>query len=146
MKDELRDKLSVCGLDCARCADYENGEIRILSARLADLLRGYERVAGLKSMKNPQFNNYPIFLEFLKHFTQASCGGCRSENLRCPIECHAKTCPQQKGIDFCFECNDYPCDNQFEGKTRERWLERNNRMKETGVDSYYLEQSNLPRY
>lgn len=56
--------------------------------------------------------------------------GCRSDNLRCPIECHAKTCHRQHGMDFCFECNEYPCDKQFEGKTREKWLERNNRMRE----------------
>lgn len=146
MNSEFKDKLAVCGLDCARCADYENGEIKFLSARLADLLSGYERVASLKSEQNPLFNDYPIFLKFLKHFTQASCGGCRSKNLRCPIECHAKTCSQQKGVDFCFECSEYPCDKQFEGKTRDRWLKRNNRMKAIGIENYYLEQSKLPRY
>ena len=146
MNSETRNELAVCGLDCTRCVDYENDEIRSLSARLVDLLRGYERVASLKSVNNPLFNEYPIFLEFLQHFAQGACGGCRSDNLRCPIECHAKTCHRQLGVDFCFECNEYPCDKQFEGKTRERWLERNNRMKEIGVENYYLEQSKLPRY
>ncbi|MBP2656059.1 MAG: hypothetical protein H6Q73_3628 [Firmicutes bacterium] len=146
MNDEVRTKLSVCGLDCTRCVDYENGEIKSLSARLADLLSGYERVAKLKSVNNPFFKEYPLFLEFLHHFTQGSCGGCRSDNLRCPIECNAKTCHRQHRVDFCFECKEYPCDTQFEGKTRERWLERNNRMKEIGVKNYYLEQSKLSRY
>lgn len=48
MNNDVKDKLAVCGLDCTRCADYENGEIKILSTRLTGLLRGYERVASLK--------------------------------------------------------------------------------------------------
>jgi len=40
---------------------------------------------------------------------------------------------RQHGVDFCFECNEYPCDKQFEGRTREKWLERNNRMKKIGL-------------
>lgn len=43
MNRETRTELAVCGLDCTRCADYENGEIKSLSVRLAYLLRGYER-------------------------------------------------------------------------------------------------------
>ncbi|EHQ89198.1 hypothetical protein [Desulfosporosinus youngiae] len=50
------------------------------------------------------------------------------------------------GLD-CTRCADYEnCGKQFEGETRERWLERNNRINEVGVGNYYLEQSKLPRY
>lgn len=49
-KGEVIGKLSVCGLDCSRCADYENGEIRSLSSKLSELLNGYERVAKMKSL------------------------------------------------------------------------------------------------
>jgi hypothetical protein len=146
MNNEIKTELSVCGLDCKRCADYENSEIKSLSSQLAKLLEGYERVAAMKSEKNTLFNGYPIFLEILQHFAKGACGGCRSENLQCPVECFAKTCNRQRGVDFCFECSEYPCDKQFEGKTRQRWLERNNRMKETGAENYYMEQSKLPRY
>lgn len=42
-------KLAACGLDCRRCADYKNGEIRELSVRLSGLLKGYERMAKIRS-------------------------------------------------------------------------------------------------
>ncbi|TEB12201.1 DUF3795 domain-containing protein [Pelotomaculum propionicicum] len=89
---------------------------------------------------------YSQFEEILKNFSRASCGGCRSENVQCPIICEAKTCYREKGIDFCFQCGEYPCEKQFSGRLRERWKEKNDRMKEIGVVEFYYEQKNLPRY
>lgn len=145
-KREVIGKLSVCGLDCSRCADYENGEIKTLSSKLSELLSGYERLAKMKAENNPVFNGYPEFDGILSHLAKGSCGGCRSENVKCPLECRAKTCGKEGKIDFCFECEEFPCAEQFEGKLRERWIERNMRMKEVGVENYYIEQGKLPRY
>lgn len=145
-KCEIMGKLSVCGLDCSRCADYEKGEIKDLSAKLFDLLKGYERVAKMKAENDSVFTGYPEFVDILSHFAQGTCGGCRSAKVKCPLECRAKTCGQEGKIDFCFECEQFPCQEQFAGKLRERWIQRNIRMKEIGVENYYHEQSKLPRY
>lgn len=144
--DQVVKRLAPCGLDCSRCADYESGEIRELSLKLAQLLAGYGRVAKMKEDKNPIFSSYPQFEEILSSFSRASCGGCRSGALKCPIECHAKTCFKEKGVDFCFQCDEYPCDKQFTGGLRERWKTINNRMKEIGAVEYYQEQARQPRY
>lgn len=139
--------LAPCGLDCGRCADYEHGEIKRLSAKFLQALgNNYARVAHMKSGSKEEFKNYVHFEEILTTFSQSSCSGCRGENILCPIECAAKTCTRDKGIDFCFQCTDYPCDNQFSGKLRERWISINNRMKEIGVIEYYFEQLKSPRY
>jgi len=144
--DEVLKHLSTCGLDCTRCADFEHGEIKQLSSKLAHLLANYGRVAKMKVEKNPIFSGYAQFEEILNSFSMASCGGCRSERVQCPIVCEAKTCHREKGIDFCFQCGEYPCEKQFSGRLRERWKEKNDRMKETGVVDFYYEQKNLPRY
>lgn len=144
--NQVVQKIAACGLDCSRCADYEDGEVKSLSARLGELLNGYERLVKIKSKTNPAFEGYPQFKEILNIFAQAACSGCRSDNIKCPITCYAKTCHKEKKVDFCFQCNEYPCDRQFEGKLRERWIEKNNRMKEIGVENFYIEQSKLPRY
>ncbi|ATW25089.1 DUF3795 domain-containing protein [Candidatus Formimonas warabiya] len=143
---EIVNKIAACGLDCSRCADYENGEIKKLSRRLQGLLKGYERLALIKAKTNPAFEGFKDFQELLNIFAGASCGGCSSQNVKCPIDCHAKTCHKEKKVDFCFQCDEYPCERQFEGKMRERWMERNNRMREIGVERYYEEQSKMPRY
>lgn len=139
--------LAPCGLDCARCADYEHGEIKSLSAKLSQALgNNYARVAQMKSDNKEAFKNYAHFEEILSAFLQASCSGCRGDNVLCPIECTAKTCARERNIDFCFQCADYPCEVQFSGRLRERWIKINNRMKEIGVVDYYFEQLKSPRY
>lgn len=145
-KSEVIQKLSVCGLDCSRCADYENGEIRNLSSKLSELLNGYERLAKMKAENAPIFNGYPEFIKILSHFAEGTCGGCRSDNVKCPLDCQAKICRAERSINFCFECDEFPCDKQFQGKLRERWIERNNRMKEIGVENFFIEQNKMPRY
>jgi len=144
--NQVVQRLAACGLDCSRCADYKNGGIRELSAKLSGLLNGYDRLAKIKSEKIPAFEGYEEFKKVINMFAEASCGGCRSDNVKCPITCHAKTCHKEKKVDFCFQCNEYPCNKQFEGKLRERWININNRIKEIGIINYYLEQSKLPRY
>lgn len=139
-------KLAPCGLDCSRCADYQNGEIKELGVRLLELLKGYERVASIKSELIPAFVGFDKFKEVMKIFADASCGGCRSDNVKCPIDCHVKTCHKEKKVDFCFQCNEYPCNKQIDERLTSRWIEKNNRMKEIGLLSYFIEQSKLPRY
>ena len=139
--------LSPCGLDCQRCADYEHGEIKQLSSRLAQLLGNYRPVAKMKTAKEPVFDGYSQFVEILTSFSNGSCSGCRGENVQCPITtCSAQTCHKEKNVDYCFQCNEYPCEKQFTGRLRERWRYINDRMREIGLVEYYAEQIKLPRY
>ena len=139
--------LAPCGLDCARCADYEYGEIKQLSLRLLELLGNYKALAKIKKDSNPVFENYPQFFDVLNSFSQASCSGCRGDNVKCPLStCSAKICQDEKSIDFCFQCDEYPCEKQFSGRLRDRWIYINDRMKEIGAVEYYLEQLRQSRY
>ncbi|TEB13951.1 hypothetical protein Psfp_03301 [Pelotomaculum sp. FP] len=144
-KEAVR-RLAPCGLDCSRCADYAGGEIRKLSVRLVELLNGYLRVARVKEAIKPVFTGYPQFEEVLKSLTQAACSGCRGDNVLCPIECVAGVCSKEKGVDFCFQCEESPCSKKIDTQIQERWLRFNLRMKEIGVEDFYQEQSRLPRY
>jgi len=145
--EDVVERLGACGLDCSRCADYQNGEIKLLAQRLVQVLGNYERVAQMKAIDKPIFNNYAYFKEILDSFAQASCSGCRGDDVQCPLTtCSARTCVKEKGVHFCFECNEYPCGKQFSGRLRERWRNINDRMKEIGVVEYYHEQLKSPRY
>jgi hypothetical protein len=144
-KEAVR-RLAPCGLDCSRCADYAGGEIQKLSIRLVELLNGYLRLARVKEDIKPVFTGYLQFEEVLKSFTQAACSGCRGNNVLCPIECVAGVCSREKGVDFCFQCGEFPCSKKIDPQTKERWLSFNLRMKEIGVEEFYQEQSKLPRY
>ena len=76
-----------CGLACFNCVVYlanEDEEIR-------------NRVAK-------QFNMEP---------EDVGCKGCRAEGGNCPVlptKCRVYPCAEQKGVKFCCDCNDFPCD------------------------------------
>lgn len=144
---EVVEHLAPCGFDCMRCADYEKGEIKELSSKLVQLIGNYSPVAKMKAHGKPVFIGYSQFEEILKSFSNASCSGCRGENVQCPLTtCSAKNCHKEKGVDFCFQCDEYPCERQFDGSLRGRWRNINDRMKEIGAVQYYTEQLKLPRY
>ncbi|SHK86416.1 DUF3795 domain-containing protein [Desulforamulus aeronauticus] len=139
-------EIAPCGLDCRRCAGYSQGEIKEHSTKLLNLLGNYERLAKIMSDHNPAFSDYQSFKEILTSFSQASCAGCRNDASACPVDCIAKTCHKEKEVDFCFQCKEYPCSGQNNPMLRERWLQKNNRMKEIGVVEFYNEQKRIPRY
>jgi hypothetical protein len=144
--EEVLTHLAPCGLDCGRCADYTHGEIRALCEKLSHLLNNYGRVAKLKADMAPEFGQYSHFEDILTAFSRGPCGGCRSDNVQCPISCKARTCHKEKGVDFCFQCSEYPCENPTFGPLVTRWKQRNDRMKDIGVVEFYHEQKTLPRY
>jgi hypothetical protein len=38
------------------------------------------------------------------------CDGCKANGRLADKECKARPCAQEKGIDFCMICDDYPCE------------------------------------
>ena len=79
-----------CGLDCFNCPMYLANENEEQRANISQQL------------------GIPI--------EQASCNGCRNEGgkiafLRMTEPCNVYQCIGKKGIKFCSECNDFPCDH-----------------------------------
>ena len=79
-----------CGLDCFNCPMYLAKENEGLRAAIA------------KNMGIPP--------------EQASCNGCRNENgtiafLNMTEPCNVYKCTAKKGISFCCDCSDFPCDH-----------------------------------
>lgn len=143
---DILDILAPCGLSCRKCYAYSMGEIRIHSTKLQELLGSFNRYAERFSVFLPVFKSYPSFKELLAYFTKANCNGCRKGTCIYP-NCGVITCYQNKGVDFCFQCDEFPCEKtNFDPDLKRRWIQMNNRMKEIGVESYYQETNSLPRY
>ncbi|MFC2071339.1 DUF3795 domain-containing protein [Chloroflexota bacterium] len=48
---------------------------------------------------------------------QVHCSGCKSDDLFFNCEqCKMRPCAKSKGLEFCIECNEYPCIYYHEGK------------------------------
>jgi len=79
-----------CGLDCFNCPMYlanENEKLRNIIAERLNLA--------------PE---------------KAVCGGCRNENgtiafLNMTEPCSTYQCSKDRGINFCYDCSEFPCDH-----------------------------------
>ncbi|MEW6686890.1 MAG: DUF3795 domain-containing protein [Candidatus Edwardsbacteria bacterium] len=109
---EVLDFLAPCGLNCRRCFAHSEGEIKMLSARLLECLGSFDKYAEKFSVLLSVLKNYPSFKDLLTFFAQGDCKGCRKGTCRFPeFNCRIMTCYQEKGVDFCFQCDEFPCHN-----------------------------------
>lgn len=143
---EVVSRLAPCGLDCERCVMCATGRVKTLATELADALRGFESMASRVADRLPSLREYSHFAEILGFFARVDCQGCRSGGPQLPF-CAARTCYREQGVDFCFQCGEYPCErNAYPEAMAKRWLSMNDRMREVGVEEFYKESLARPRY
>ena len=144
--EDMLERLAPCGLNCGKCVAYAKGEIRFHSEKLKDLLGSFDGYAERFKRFRPVFEHYPAFKALLEHFTKAECRGCRAGDCTYP-NCGVAACYKDKGVDFCFQCDEFPCaKTNFDENLKARWIAMNIRMKEVGVERYFEESKDAPRY
>ena len=138
-REELLSKVAPCGLLCYTCAAAKDSAIRIHSQALLSLLEYFDGFADQFSAHEPRLRKFPDFKDVLLLFSEAGCEGCRGGNCMYP-GCRVSPCIMQKGYDFCFECEAFPCEEvDFESALRAKWVRANERMREVGVEAYFIE-------
>ncbi len=146
MKYDILKTLAPCGLNCGKCQAYSEGEIKKHAVELKRLLGSFDSYAERFSRFLPVFKKYPAFKDLLSHFSEANCKGCRKGDCKYP-NCGVASCYKQKRVDFCFQCNEFPCDRtNFDPDLHKRWLGTNRCLKEIGVEAYFEETRDQPRY
>ncbi|OQX17548.1 MAG: hypothetical protein BWK76_10460 [Desulfobulbaceae bacterium A2] len=144
--DDILRVLAPCGLNCAKCLAFVDGDIAKTASELQRLLGNFDTYARRFSSFKPVFDNYPPFKELLQHFTQASCRGCRQGDCLYP-NCGVTACARERGVDFCFQCPEFPCEKtNFDPDLKARWLHMNSLMREQGIEAYFEATRNAPRY
>ncbi len=74
------------------------------------------------------------------------CKGCKSDTVAIFCRtCHFKTCAENKGIEYCFQCHEFPCQELLDFKDDERphhsiVLHNLDLIKEQGIDKWLKEQ------
>jgi hypothetical protein len=147
--EKIKDRLAPCGLHCGKCFAYIDSDIKNHSSRLKESLGNFDTYAErfVDLLNEPVFNKYKDFKELLDYFTKADCKGCRKENCKLFKDCKVRSCSEEKGVDFCFECPEFPCNNTgFDVHLDKRSVAINKRMKELGVEKYYNTIKDKPRY
>ncbi len=144
--DEMKRILAPCGLNCMKCQAYFEGDIKRHATELKRLLGSFDTFAERFSRFLAVFKNYPAFKELLAQFSEGNCKGCRQGDCKYP-NCGVAKCSKGKGVDFCFQCAEFPCSkSNFDPNLHSRWIKMNRRMKEVGVEAYFEETKEQPRY
>ena len=149
ISDEILNAIGPCGLNCEKCFAHEDGDIRKYSLNLKEKLRNFDVYAErfVTLLDNPIFKKYGDFKMMLDFFASENCKGCRKENCKLFKNCGVRGCHQEKNIDFCFQCDDFPCNKtNFDENLEKRWIQINERIREIGIEAFYAETKDKPRY
>jgi hypothetical protein len=145
---EIISILAPCGLNCEKCVAYKDGFIAKSARDLNNYLGNFESFAERYVRLFPEYQNYPAFAKMLDYLANPQCDGCRKGHCLY-TGCGVGSCEKIESgeLDFCFQCNEFPCERpQFHPDLDRRWKERNSRMKDIGVEGYFEESKDLPRY
>lgn len=146
---EIKERLAPCGLHCGKCFAFKKGDIAKNSQELQSNLGEFsiyaQRFVDLLDL--PIFKKYSDFKEMLGYFSDSECMGCRNEVCKLFKNCKVRLCSEERRVDFCFQCPDFPCYNTgFDEHLNKRSVDINMRMREIGVEEYYDEIKDKPRY
>ena len=139
MKNEFQ-YLSRCGrYYCALC-DYHLGTIVSAAKKLLPYV---EQTKSLRLMAD--LYNTCDFDEFLKGIKWLSseeepCKGCRfGGGWSWWPDCPSRNCSVQKGVDFCFQCEEFPCQKLSEEpliEHKKRIIATNKEIKSIGIENW----------
>jgi len=116
-----KELVAACGIYCGACGIY----------------------LATQENDNEKMLQYAVVLN--QTFEETFCDGCgaKSKSLHCFKKCTFINCKRKNGVDFCIECEKFPCMslNEFKLKMPHRIeiIESQNRMKEIGIENWLYE-------
>jgi hypothetical protein len=141
--------IAPCGLNCVKCFAHVDGPIRKHSRKLLEALGNFDAYAEryVTLLNEPVFKNYQSFKQMLEFFAAKKCQGCRNEQCKLFAECGVRKCHQQKGVDYCHECAEFPCGNtNFDERLYGVWLAVNQKILDVRLDAFHEKSMARPRY
>lgn len=132
MKPE--DLITYCGLYGGCCSGwYENTICVNLAKALAELVDAsgcqYWMPTQIKDFSYTEFRKG---LDFFQKDSRVICRRCCKGGDGYP-ECEIRKCCEERGVDLCFECSEFPC-SKIEGNTK--MIERAKEYKELGREKW----------
>jgi len=147
--EKIKESIGPCGLCCETCFAHVDGDIRKYSMKLTKKLGNFHINAKRfeTMLDNPIFKKYAEFKEVLDYFASENCKGCRNEQCKLFKDCGVRGCHQEKQIDFCYLCEEFPCDKtNFDPGLHKGWVAINKIIQKKGIEKYYEKARTHPRY
>lgn len=161
-KERLLNYVAPCSLVCYTCMGCKEGAVAECAKKLYAYNEGVCEFRGLHMSEDEKKKWEAFFREFhetLSNMSTAYCPGCRKffENdyghgFGCLGDCMIPACVKEHGIDFCAECNAFPCNkarNMFarhDDSIGEAWEKGSRRLHEVGLEAYFAEKKDVSHY
>lgn len=149
-KEFLLNNIAPCGCLCYSCTGCAHGIIVQSSKTLLHYLDGYSSFLEKQDHKDKPLVDTCI--RVLSYWSKLNCPGCRNDvSNQCTLEnCFVRDCIKEKQLDFCADCENFPCDKAHESKAfMNTWLNASTRIREVGAEQFFSEekeQSHFTRF
>jgi hypothetical protein len=138
--------IAPCGLLCYTCDAMKDGAVSTAAKKLLYALDSYDLFLEGAPGARPISGKYKEFKEVLQYLADVTCRGCREDHCM-EANCVVPECVKSRGIDFCYECADFPCDKTgFPDGLKDKWIRKNNKIKQIGIEKFFEEEKDLPHY
>ena len=147
-KQKLLELTAPCSLLCYTCTAYKDGPMGECARKLYSYLDGFGEMRGQFLSEEGRKTWMAQFVEFcstLQHIGGV-CPGCRMEaGPGCIQGCPVPGCISEKGVDFCGECPEFPCQKAGDFFTAQNpriaaaWEAGSRRIAEIGAEAYFEE-------
>jgi len=139
MKEEHK-HVSYCGKYYCDLCDYHKGTIVEAAKNLLAFAEKYGSLRLIADSRNAcNFHEFMKGLKWLASQTEP-CKGCRfGGGWSWWQDCPVRSCCTQKGVDFCYQCEDFPCRRLKTEPLLERkeaMIEANDQIKRIGIENY----------
>lgn len=123
--------VAYCGTYCRLC-DYFTGRIRNSARDLLEIVREHgELKLFADTVKALDYENFVKGLEWLSKEISPCVGGCRGGGGW--GDCPFRKCCSEKGLRFCYECDEFPCEVL---KKYPRHIEELSEIKKMGLENW----------
>ena len=123
--------VAYCGIYCRLC-DYFTGRIRNSARNLLDVVKSHgELKLFADTAKAFDFDNFVKGLEWISKEISPCVGGCKGGGGW--EECPFRKCSIEKGLTFCYECSDFPCETL---KKYPKHIQELNRIRKLGLEGW----------
>ena len=123
--------LAYCGIYCRLC-DYFTGGIRDSARDMLDIVKNHgEMKLFADAAEAFDFENFVSGLEWISKQISPCVGGCRGGGGW--GECPFRKCCRERGLRFCYECDEFPCEVL---KKYPKHIEELRAIKKTGLEGW----------
>lgn len=147
--EQIKAAIAPCGLSCEKCFAHVDGDIRKYSLKLKEKLGNFSVYAKRFEtlLGDPIFSKYADFEEMLDYLASENCKGCRNEQCKLFKNCGIRACHEKKQVDFCYQCDEFPCSRtHFDENLYHAWVRTNEIIQRKGIVAYHEKTLSRPRY